>query len=252
MTRSRCLATALLAAATLAMAACADTPTNPDERAEFEAQNDPLEPMNREIFDFNMTLDRYVMKPVARFYIDTVPDDARQGLHNMLNNLGAPYTFANDLLEARFHPAADTLGRFMVNSTFGVAGFFDVAAENGGPQYHSSDFAQTLGVWGIPSGPYLMLPVFGPSSPRDAVGTGVEWVAEPTGRVIEIYSTAGSDARTGLNMLDSRAQVLDAMDEVQRNAIDFYASIRSLYRQQREAGITGKALTYQPDDDSAQ
>ncbi len=223
--------------AVLMVSACAQVPRNPVDRAAFEQLNDPLEPMNRQIFDFNMMLDRYLMKPVAVFYTDTVPSDVRTSVHNALDNLNSPYIFANDLLQGRFRDAAHTLGRFMLNSTYGVLGLFDVTADSGGPKYHPADFGETLGVWGVPQGPYLVLPFFGPSNPRDAVGLAVDWVADPTDNVIGIYSNAAVDARTGADILDERARMLGPLDDIQRNSIDFYAALRSLYRQNRESMI---------------
>lgn len=230
--------------AMVALAGCAKVPTDPDERADFEAMNDPLEPMNRQIFDFNMALDRAIMKPVATFYVDNVPEDARKSAHDFLNNLRDPWIFANDLLQGHPHQAADTLGRFMVNSFWGLGGLFDVVASSGGPKYHDNDMGTTFAVWGLPDGPYLMLPFYGPSSPRDVAGKAAAWAAEPSDIVIGSYSTIAVDAHTASDMLDSRAQVLDSMNDVERNSIDFYAAVRSLYRQQRAAQAGQKPAEY--------
>lgn len=224
--------------ASLALAACAQVPSDPDEREEFEATNDPIEPFNRQVFDLNMALDRAIMKPVATFYRDNLPYEVRKGVHNALANANAPVIFANDLLQGKPHNAADTLGRFMINTTWGLLGIFDVVADTGGPKAHSNDFGETLAVWGVPDGPYLMLPLFGPSNPRDATGKAVEWVApDPTSTAINYASDAGGYVRTGSDMLDSRQDVIDALDDIERNSIDFYAAIRSLYRQKRTADI---------------
>lgn len=219
-----------------ALAACAEVPADPDERAEFEALNDPLEPMNREIFDLNMTLDKAIMKPIATSYRDNVPDDARRSLHNALRNLGAPLIFANDMLQGKPHPAADTLGRFVINSTFGLLGLFDVAASDGGPKYHGNDVGITLAAWGLADGPYLMLPFYGPSNPRDLAGKGIGWYVDPVDYALQAVAYL-PDARSGADILDGRTQVLDQLDEVERNSLDFYAAIRSLSRQQRESRI---------------
>jgi phospholipid-binding lipoprotein MlaA len=228
--------------AVIMVSACAQVPKDPVDRAEFYKLNDPLEPMNRVVFKGNMTLDKYVMKPVAVAYNDTVPSDVRDSVHNFLDNLSSPYILANDLLQGRFHNAAATLGRFMLNSTYGVLGLVDVTADSGGPKYHDADFGETLGVWGIPQGPYLVLPFFGPSNPRDAVGIAVDWFADPTDNVLNIYSTAAVDARTGADILDERARMVGPLDDVQRNSIDFYAAIRSLYRQNRRSMINPSHL----------
>ncbi len=239
-TRLPLLAGAFLAA--LALGACAEVPTNPDERAEFESMNDPMEPLNRQIFDLNMALDRAIMKPVAKFYNEQVPDSARQSIHSAFNNLREPYIFINDVLQGEPHQAADALGRFMVNTTFGVLGLFDVVADSGGAQFADSDFGETLAVWGMPEGPYLMLPFFGPSNPRDAMGTAVGFVGDPVGDAVYVYSAGAAYGLGGGNMVDSRAQVVDELDDVERNSIDFYAAIRSLYRQQRASELAKKGV----------
>lgn len=233
MTRRFALALAL--AATLVAGGCAEVPTDPDEKAEFDAINDPLEPMNRRVFEVNMFLDRNVMKPVARAYVDYVPDGVRDSAHNAMNNLREPWTFVNDLLQARIDNAGDALGRFMLNSTFGVGGLFDVVASDSGVKFHSNDFGTTLAVWGMPEGPYLMLPFYGPSNPRDVTGRAAGWVAEPVDYAISQYSTLAVDGHTAMAMLDDRAQLLEPMDDLERNSIDLYAAVRSLYRQQRAA-----------------
>jgi phospholipid-binding lipoprotein MlaA len=222
------------------LAACAEVPQDPEERAEFEALNDPIEPFNRQMFDLNMALDRAIMKPVARFYVDAVPDTARDKIHNFLLNLSAPYIFGNDLLQGQPRLAADTLGRFMLNSTFGLLGLFDVAAKDGGPKYHSSDLGQTFGVWGAPEGPYLMLPLYGPSNPREVTAKAVEFIGDPTDSVLSLYSEIAPRARGGVGMIDGRARTLDQLDDLERNSIDLYAAVRSLFRQKRNAEISAR------------
>ena len=232
----RRLVLGLAAAATLGLAGCAQVPNDPDERAEFEALNDPLEPMNRQIFDLNMALDKAIMKPVATFWRDNVPESARHGIHNILNNLREPLIGANDLLQGQPHRAADTFGRFAINSTFGLFGLFDVIAADGGAKYHGNDFGVTLAVWGCPEGPFLMVPFYGPSNPRDAAGKGVDWYIDPIDQGLQWYVTV-EDARSGADILDGRTQVLDQLDDVERNSLDFYSAVRSLSRQQREGQI---------------
>jgi phospholipid-binding lipoprotein MlaA len=231
-------------ACALMLAGCAQVPTDPDEKAEFEATNDPIEPFNRTVFDFNMVVDRNVAQPVARGYRDVVPQTVREHLHNLLDNLRAPYTFANDVLQGEPHRAADTLGRFMLNTTFGVLGLFDVTADSGGPKHHSEDFGQTLAVWGVPDGPYLMLPLLGPSNPRDAVGRGVGFVADPVSWALGYggYEEA-TYAQTGMDLIDQRERLLDPMAELEKNSLDFYATIRSSYRQYRASEIANKDIS---------
>ena len=221
------------------LSACAEVPTDPDERAEFDAQNDPLEPMNRAIFDVNMTLDDSVMVPVAKAYRDNTPPAVQSSLHNALNNLGQPYVAGNDLLQGDTHRAADSLGRFVINSTFGLLGLFDVVAESGGAKAHENDIGITLAVWGMGEGPYLMLPFLGPASMRDTVGRVADNWSSPAGAVFASQGLGWvNDLRFGTDIIDSRTRLLDPLDELKRNSIDLYAAVRSTYRQHRNSLIT--------------
>ncbi|MCP4329422.1 MAG: VacJ family lipoprotein [Alphaproteobacteria bacterium] len=222
------------------VAGCATPPEDPEERAEYEAANDPLEPLNREVFDFNNWLDRNAIKPAAIAYRDTVPEGIRDSTQNFFNNVASPVTFANDILQGESGRAAETLMRFVVNSTAGMAGFFDAAGEMG-LERHEEDFGQTLAVWGVPDGPYLMLPLLGPSSVRDASGRVVDrfinplfWVGQEINPVELDYYGYASTPIEGLNR---RVAVLGVLDEIERTSIDYYAAIRSLYRQQRANDI---------------
>lgn len=233
--------TCLLAASAMAMTmltACATLPEDPEERAEAEALNDPLEPTNRALFRFNMFLDESVMEPVAEGYRDIFPDWFREAIHNFLANLQEPYVAGNDLLQGNPRAAADALGRFMINSTFGLLGFKDAVVESGGPKPHKTDIGITFAVWGADEGPYLMLPFFGPSNLRDGAGRGADFFASPTGAV---FASQGlgmvNNVQTGLDVLDTRTQFLDPIKELRRTSLDEYAAIRSLYRQTRDAAI---------------
>src|SRR5579871_5011222 len=146
----------------LSAAGCASAP-------DPTGQNDPYEAQNRKIFELNEKLDRNIALPVATFYVHAVPSPVRDGIHNFLTNLDVPVTFANDVLQGDADRAADSLGRFVINSSVGVGGLIDVAAKVG-VREHDSDFGETLAVYGMPEGPYLVLPFFGPSNPRDAFG----------------------------------------------------------------------------------
>jgi len=220
------------------MTACATPPSDPAARAEFDATNDPLEPMNREIFDFNQFLDRVLIKPVAQGYRTVVPEFGRNAIRNFLNNLGEPVIFANDVMQGEFKAAHDTVARFLINSTFGAGGTYDMAGQTG-IERQSGDFGQTLFSWGIPSGPYLVLPIFGPSDPRDAAGMGVDGVMDPFGYLAGAYGAANSATigRMAASGVDLRARNIETIDDLQRNAIDFYAEIRSLYRQHRASEL---------------
>jgi phospholipid-binding lipoprotein MlaA len=185
-----------------------------------------------------MTLDKYIMKPVAQTYREYVPSEVRGRVHDFLNNLREPLTFVNEVLQLEPKRAVETAGRFGINSTIGFFGAVDVMAL-GGAEPHHEDFGQTLGVWGAPEGPYIMLPFFGPSNPRDAIGMGVDHFLDPLSLVMnaknqEWYTdTWPSFGRMAASTVDKRERYLDALDEVERTSIDFYASLRSMYRQRR-------------------
>jgi phospholipid-binding lipoprotein MlaA len=224
---------ALLMTAALGLGGCASVPTDPAARAEFDRTNDPLEPMNREIFDFNLFVDRVALKPIAKGYIFVLPEGARNATRNLLDNLGEPIVFANNVLQGEFKRAHDTLARFLMNSTFGIAGMMDLASQ-AGLEKQTGDFGQTLYSWGLADGPYLVLPIFGPSNPRDAVGLGVDSYADPWGHMVSNYHYWYVNLMRGaLDGIDQRSRNIDTFDELQRNAIDFYAELRSLFRQRR-------------------
>jgi phospholipid-binding lipoprotein MlaA len=223
-----------------ALAGCATPPpaSDPEALADFRQTNDPLEPTNRAFYFINDGLDTMMLKPAAIVYRAVLPDPVRTGIHNVLDNLGAPVRLANDALEGKPRRAGDTAIRFLINSTLGVAGIFDVAKNLGIPG-HETDFGLTLGYWGVPEGPFLYLPILGPSSPRDATGFGVDIVMDPftwIGRGTNAH-TDGTWARTVLDALDERSGLLDAVDSVKKTALDPYATFRSLYRQNRAAKL---------------
>jgi phospholipid-binding lipoprotein MlaA len=176
--RRRSLPLAWLGAALL-LAGCATPPpaSDPEALAEYRENNDPLEPANRAVQAFNEGLDRAVVKPVAIGYREYVPRPVRRGVRNVLNNLRGPVILFNDMLQGEPRRAGDTLGRFLLNSTFGVAGIFDVAEAWFGVSRHTEDFGQTLAVWGVGEGPFLFLPLAGPTNLRDLAGSGVDGAA---------------------------------------------------------------------------
>ena len=204
------------------------------------AQNDPWEPTNRAIFDLDIQLDHAVARPIAEAYVAVFPDLARAGIHNALTNLNAPVVFVNDALQLDGDKAGDTAGRFLVNSTAGLGGFIDVASKLGIP-YHDNDFGITLGKGGAGEGSYLVLPVAGPKPPRDLVGAGVDIIFDPLTYITFHGSDTWAIVRTGVGVLDTRASNLDAVESVERSSIDFYATTRSLYRQDRAAAIKDDA-----------
>ncbi len=235
--RPLALGMAVLLAAT-ALSGCATPPTDPAQRAEFDRINDPLEPMNRAIFDFNQALDKNAIRPVAIAYRDVVPEFARDGLHNALQNFGEPVVFLNKVLQGEPIAAIKTLLRFAANSTFGLGGFFDVATPRGVVRQQAGDFGATLYKWGIGDGPYLMLPLLGPSNPRDAVGFAVDTVSSPWGYIVDI-PTEASVGMFVFRGVDVRSRTVDATDELERNSVDYYATLRSVFRQYRQAELDG-------------
>jgi phospholipid-binding lipoprotein MlaA len=229
----------LLASAALLVAGCATKPpaTDQDALAEYKATNDPLEPTNRVLYAVNNAFDEVVLHPLAVGYINAVPDPVRASVHNVLGNLGAPVVLFNDMMEGKPRRAGDTLARFTINTTIGLAGFFDPATGMGYPA-HSSDFGLTLGVWGVDEGPFLFLPVLGPTNPRDTFGYGMDipidpftWIGQG-GRVRDL-----GYARYGMTVVDVRSGLIPTLDNVKEEALDPYATFRSLYRQHRNAQI---------------
>jgi phospholipid-binding lipoprotein MlaA len=208
------------------------------------AQNDPWEPTNRAIFNFDVKLDHFIAAPVAKSYNDTVPQPVRESVHNALDNLHAPVVLVNDVLQGDGDKAADTFGRFIVNSTAGLAGLIDVAAKVGIPG-HENDFGITLGRAGAQEGSYLVLPLMGPKPPRDLVGTGVDIAFDPLTYITWKNSTLYMTVRAGLTVLDTRAANIDSVESIERSSIDFYASTRSLYRQYRNGEIHGEVTADQ-------
>ncbi len=225
--------------AVLTAGGCATVPQNdPEALAAFEETNDPLEPMNRYFFEVNYALDELFLKPVAGWYYILLPNPAQDGVRNFLRNLSSPVILANDLFQGETDRAGTTLVRFLVNSTIGVVGLFDVAGEMGYP-YHDEDFGQTLAVHGTEEGPYLVIPLLGPSNPRDLSGRVVDIFLDPL-----TYITYGNDnlatlmyVRAGLWGVDTRARNLKTFDEIRAGSLDYYATIRSLYRQHRDDAI---------------
>lgn len=225
-------------AAALTLSACATPPQNdPEALVAYHQTNDPLEPMNRYFFEVNYALDELFLKPIAGWYYIALPNPAQDGVRNFLRNLSSPVILANDLFQGETDRAGTTAVRFLVNSTIGIVGLFDVASDMGFV-YHDEDFGQTLAVHGVDEGPYLVLPIVGPSNPRDAVGRVVDVFLDPL-----TYITRANDlehllyVRSGVATVDYRARNLDTFDELREGSLDYYATIRSLYRQQREDAI---------------
>jgi phospholipid-binding lipoprotein MlaA len=236
------------------VAGCATPPPADDKEAvaEWEQVNDPLEPFNRAVFDFNKAADDYAIKPAAQAYRWAMPKYGRDRIHNVVSNLNSPLIFANDVLQGEPDRAVQTFFRAALNTSFGLLGFLDIATEAGIPA-HEEDFGQTLAVWGVGEGPFLMLPIFGPSNPRDTVGLVAEFFADPFDLAMaNIGKEWISYTRAGLSGLDKREGLLDTLDEIQRTSLDYYASLRSLYRQHRAAEIkNGKSTAPKVSDSRA-
>lgn len=215
-----------------------------------EDDGDPFEPVNRFIFGFNEIFLDWVLGPITELYTEFVPEPVREGIGNLLDNINAPVVLANDLLQAEGARALETTERFIINSVFGVVGIFDVADSWGIPK-HEEDFGQTLGVWGVDEMFYVVLPLFGPSSPRDAVGRFlVDDYLDPIGLWLDNTDREKiSLSLTGIGALDEYAGVKDKLVEIKETSIDYYAAIRSLYRQKRESDIRNGNAVVIPDLD---
>jgi phospholipid-binding lipoprotein MlaA len=229
------LVRATMLAATLLVAACATPPgeDDPEALAEFRENNDRFEPTNRALFAAHEAADRNVLQPVAEAYRDVVPQGIRIAVRNVLGNLRAPVILANDLMQGNLTRARSTLGRFMVNSTIGVGGIIDVA-DYWGERGHSEDFGQTLAVWGVGEGHYIFVPLLGPSSPRDLLGQGVDFVINPMSWFGQgVLVDAAGWTQLGLTVVDTREALLEPIDQVRATSLDPYTTLRSAYRQRR-------------------
>ena len=215
-------------------------------QAQVDTVNDPLEPVNRAILEFNQVVDHFVLKPALLTY-QIVPPPIRDGVHNALLNLKAPVVFANDLLQGQGGRAGNTAARFAINSTLGLLGIWDPAEIWFGIPAHTEEFGQTLASWGIGEGPFLMLPIVGPSNPRDAVGMAVDSAADPFNWYARnIDEDAFIYTRLALTVLDTRDEVGTSLDALERNSLDFYASLRTIYRQRRADEIKNRPTTQKP------
>jgi phospholipid-binding lipoprotein MlaA len=226
----RIFATLAAVAAGLCLSACSTPSPN------ALANNDPYEATNREIFDLNQMIDQWTLRRTAQAYTYMVPEPVRNSVHNALTNLDLPVTFVNDVLQGERKRAGQTVSRFAVNSTLGVAGLFDVASRMGIPE-HSEDFGQTLAVWGVGEGSYLVLPLLGPAPPRDAVGHTADFFFDPSIYIRIKQHLWWAIGRKYLTLLDLRARNMETLDDIERNSLDFYAATRNLYRQYRANDI---------------
>ena len=211
---------------------------------------DPLEGVNRGVYKFNDVVDTYAVKPVASTYKAVTPTPVRKGFNNFFNNLGSITTVLNDLLQLKFANAFTDAGRFIINSTFGVAGFIDVAGMDGIAQ-RKEDFGQTLGYWGVGNGPYLVLPFLGASTLRDTTGFVVDRVTtDPITYTHNIGEVRLHNQLRTAQLIDARTELLDAKDIADDASLDPYAFMRDAYLQRRQSLVAdGELAAVRPADD---
>ena len=191
--------------------------------------DDPLEGFNRGVFWVNDTLDRWIFQPIAWTYGKLMPEPIKRGFRNVVRNLKGPIILINDLVQLEFDDASVTTARFLANTTLGLGGLFDVA-EDMGLEYHPADFGQTLHAYGVGSGPYIVLPLLGPSTVRDGAGRVVGAFFDP---LIYVLDSSENLIKAGSKMLIDRERVLNETDELRKSSLDYYAAVRSLYLQDR-------------------
>ena len=228
----RLLSVCLIAA--FALSACAT-----QQKTSTDGVYDPFEKLNRNVYGFNESVDKAITGPAARAYNNNVPKPARDGLSNFLANANSPVTFFNDLLQAKPGRAAETLSRFLINSTVGLGGLIDVAGKSN-LEGHTEDFGQTLAVWGVPQGAYVMAPLLGPSTLRDTVGGIVDRVFDPltwlefgVSRNLDLYLMGG---RTVVGAIDTRAGLEPAFENL-RSQPEPYIALRRAYSNNRQSLI---------------
>ncbi len=227
------VATLALAAATLAGCSTVQTPS----------KEDPIEGFNRTIFTFNDKVDQYAVKPVAKGYVKITPQPVRDSVTNFFSNIGDVYIAANNLLQLKIADGVSDIMRIVINTVFGVGGLFDVATIAKLPK-HDNDLGLTLGHYGVPAGPYLVLPLFGPSTVRDAVGYAGNYFVNP---LTYVNPDSVSWGLYGLNLINTRANLLGASDVLEGAALDKYSFVRNAYLQRRQYLLTGGSSASLPD-----
>jgi phospholipid-binding lipoprotein MlaA len=220
-------------AALLLTAACATTPGN-----NVKAVSDPYEQTNRKIYAFNSALDKAVVTPATKVYRAVTPQAAQRGVSNAFNNVDEPWSFVNALMQGKIAQAFRTVDRFLINTVLGVGGLADHATDMGRPE-EPEDLGQTLAVWGVNSGPFLILPLFGPSNARDGLAFGIERFTDPYRLgVSELkLTTVESLGLTGLELADTRSYIMDTADSLLKGSADEYATVRAAYNQLRQNEI---------------
>lgn len=205
---------------------------------ENDNANDPLEPVNRFIFGFNEIFQMVILRPATGMYQHLVPPAVREAIGHLIDNLKTPVILANDILQGEGERAFQTTHRFILNTTLGVGGIMDPATKMGIPK-HSEDFGQTLATWGVGEGLYLVLPLYGPSNPRDAVGKLlVDNYFDPLGFYLDnTHRDEAKYARMAVGAVDEYGGVMDDLEQIKKTSVDYYAAIRSMYRQKRKSEI---------------
>jgi phospholipid-binding lipoprotein MlaA len=206
------------------LAGCASAPRNPQ---------DPMEDFNRAVFSFNDKVDQVALKPAAEVYQSILPTFVQTTIGNFFGNLADIPTFVNELLQGKFKDGLSDFMRITVNSTLGLGGALDIASEANLPK-HSEDFGQTLGRWGVPSGPYVVLPILGPSTVRDTAATPIDFAADPW---LRTYPVNLRNSGTAIRVIDQRSVALNASNLVEEAALDRYEFVRDAYLQRRESRI---------------
>jgi phospholipid-binding lipoprotein MlaA len=209
-----------------------------DQSREIYGSNlddDPFEPINRKIFSFNEVVDGILIDPIANMYRLGVPDDIQSSIANVLHNASEPIIFINDCFQKKKNKALESFSRFFINTVFGVFGIFDVA-KHLGLEPHKENFNTTLRYWGVPQGPYLVLPLVGPANPRYVLGRAVDYFIDP----VNYYGRENDKGswiywRTGLHLVTARANITEDIKNFRENSIDFYAAMRSFYKQYMDA-----------------
>lgn len=228
--------TALVAVAAVSLSACAMNPKAP-VNTDSSAVSDPIQPFNRAMLSLNEFLDKVLFNPIDNVYRTVVPQVAREGVHNVLENVKSPVYLANELLQGDLQGAGNVIKRFAINTTVGVGGVVDMAAKSG-MKPNPEDFGQTLAVWGVGSGPYVVWPILGPSTLRDSVGFVGDIAMDPLYWYAHNNDKTGLQyTRAGLTLLDTKDKYRNTMDDLRRNSGDLYTSLQSVYLQRRNAQI---------------
>ncbi|TAH32600.1 MAG: VacJ family lipoprotein [Alphaproteobacteria bacterium] len=228
----------------LALTACASA----NQPGEENVVQDPLEGLNRATFEFNYFMDGLLFKPVASLYRDLPPPPVRESMDNFLLNLHSPVNFFNGVLQGDVEHAGNTLFRFLVNSTLGVAGLFDVANNWFNVAYRQEDFGQTLGVWGMGENAYVVLPILGPSNTRDSIGRVADFFMDPLRYILLVHNDESElfMGRAATDGISQRAKTISVLDDIEAGSVDYYSSIRSLYKQRRDYLIDNREVREGP------